>query len=84
MRKAGKEYLISECATDLEAGLNAVGATGDPDIDAVLLRPGGGVAIVAHCPTCRVEGRDDHGLKIEQSGGSFRVTAFLHANRKHP
>lgn len=75
MLVVAKDYPPSECAKDMEAGLNVIGSPFDHDINALLARVGG-VAFLAFCPVCQCKGRESHGLKIEKRENRFRVTAF--------
>ena len=66
------DYPATECAKDMEAGLNHFGDTGDPHMDAVLAREG---VVMLPCPACAASRLRLHTLTIEKRGDRFLVTA---------
>lgn len=62
-------YSHEECAKDMEAGLNYLGKTGDPELDIPLSK---GVLVMFLCPACTHDGHP-HMLSAVKKDGRFVV-----------
>jgi hypothetical protein len=67
----GDEYPATECAKDMEAGINVFSCVGVADLDAML---NSGKIVMLPCPACKFEGRKQHMLTIKKLDGKFTVS----------